>query len=823
MKISVYICALSLILSVQLSAQTYLRYNQAGYRPDRPKSLVIISCDDLSGQSWTLYEDSVEILSGKINESIAGRGDHTSHPYNHVVDFSSLDRAGDYTFRTGNNAASIRIDPHPYAVLITDALRHLRTARSGTETALNHALSHAGDSAATVYEIAGDAESGRWAQSDPKVTLDCKGGWYDAGDFIKFTLTTANTVYYLLQAWEDNPKAFTSVLSTSGLPDVLDEALHGLNYLMKMHPQPDLFVIQVGNYLDHDQKMRLPENDMLDGKRPALCAISPVHMGVTAAALAKGARVFTEIGRQETADSFLQKALSIYDRAIQPDALEVAAYEKDQTNDFYRDNSLDDNMALGAIELFKTTSDTFYLRQAQSFNPRVANWLGWSSYNWSVHSAVTGEYDEDFGSRAQSQIEYFVQRMDPVWGIPMEYTWSSLLGWNAVGAAAGAWNRIHPDSAVYDLHLKMVDYLFGRNNWGVSFLASTRLNNSIRRIYNPVYRLKELFPQGAVALGPGDRRTHSLMENYFGTPPESALDSFHTDEAVFYDWENDFMTSETVTMSQSYAIWLLAQASDFDTQAPADSSNPTLPNDTPGIDSSAALALEECEWYTFADTAGSKAQWIDQATHSVRLEPADGMDRPYTGFGCILPENRRDLSSFDGFTIYGRFEQNAALQIVLSMESITDYDYHGKNKIGRGDQPLTIMFDQLSQSGFGEQIDFDPRQIAQFNIYYYNTLKGADVRVDSIVFIRSDNYTSSVETTPFFQRNHTGRLVRGGRLLRWDGQRATTIKIHDIRGRTLWKKRILPGQSIMMPRLPGFNILVAGSGKGRVIETRVGF
>ncbi|MFW5774922.1 MAG: glycoside hydrolase family 9 protein, partial [Chitinivibrionales bacterium] len=220
-----------LLLAYVVLPATHIRYNQAGYLPDRPKSLILMSTEDLQGQPWSVGDSDGDILSGIIGHSIAGEGDHTSHPFNHEIDFSALDQLGEYTFSTGDMQAAVRIAQHPYAVFITDALRHLRTARSGSDNALNHDLSHAGDSAAILHKIDGDPSQGRWIESAPRETVDCMGGWYDAGDFIKFTLTIANTVYYLLEAWEANPRAFTTVLSESDLPDVLDEALHGLNYL----------------------------------------------------------------------------------------------------------------------------------------------------------------------------------------------------------------------------------------------------------------------------------------------------------------------------------------------------------------------------------------------------------------------------------------------------------------------------------------------------------------------------------------------------------------------------------------------------------------
>jgi hypothetical protein len=201
--------------------------------------------------------------------------------------------------------------------------------------------------------------------------------------------TIANTVYSLLEAYETNPKAFTKVISGSDLPDVLDEAQFGLSYLLKTFPANDLFIIQVGTEVDHWQSLRLPENDPLNGKRPALCAISPAHMGITAAALAKGTRIFKSLGKDSIANVYLSKAIEIFKRARQSDALKVAAYEKGEINAFYQDNSDKDNMGVGAAELFLATADSSYFNAANTiFPPKASYWFSWANYNFSANKTL---------------------------------------------------------------------------------------------------------------------------------------------------------------------------------------------------------------------------------------------------------------------------------------------------------------------------------------------------------------------------------------------------------------------------------------------------
>ncbi len=800
--------SISLLLGASLHAQVHIRYNLAGYLPVRPKSLVLISDTDLRGQNWNIEIDTTVVLGGTVPESSAGAGDHTSHPFNHLIDFTTLEDVGDYTFKIGTEEAPIRITQHPYSVFITDALRHLRTARSGTEDAFNHGFSHGGDSAAIVHVIDGAPEDGNWTEASPKQTVDCLGGWYDAGDYIKFTLTIATTVYYLLEAWESNPLAFTKVISTSELPDILDEALHGLDYLMKLHPHPDLFVIQVGDAADHNQGIRMPENDALDGQRPALSAISPVHMGLTSAALAKGSRIFREIGDTQRADDFLDKALSIMDRARQPDALTVGAYEKDATNDFYRDNTLSDNMALGAFELYRATDQTSWLDFSRELAPESGYWIGWGTYNFSVNTGLQ-EHHEPSRTAAQGDIDRFVNNMDEVWGIPLTYVWASLLNWNAAGAAAGSWNMIYPSEEVRKLHLLMVDLLFGRNNWGVSFMATTRLPNSVRNVYSQIYSLTGNFPHGAVALGPGDIATHDQMQQYFGTPPSSSLSEFNTSAAVFYDWDKNFMTMETVTMSQAYAIWMLALASNTSEQAPADQSLPEDPKDNIAITEQWMVPVDQVTWYLYSDDGeggNSTAQWVDRNSRSVLLTPREGVQYPYTGFGFVIPASNSDLSAYDGFKIYGSFQENQAFRVDLAMTSITDNNYHGKSISGREDTEITILFSEL-QRGWGTSLDFDPTLIKGLNVNYTNTASWANVQIDSVVFFAVEN-TAAVQPIRHKGSVQQTNWVISGRTFQWLGVKKADLRLFDVKGRVIWKATVYPNQILTIPRFKGLGVLM---------------
>ena len=81
--------------------------------------------------------------------------------------------------------------------------------RSGSHDTLLRKFSHPGDARAPVFVPDGDPVNGKWKPAVPARTVDALGGWYDAGDQIKFTLNQAATTYHLLLAYG----AFESIKS----------------------------------------------------------------------------------------------------------------------------------------------------------------------------------------------------------------------------------------------------------------------------------------------------------------------------------------------------------------------------------------------------------------------------------------------------------------------------------------------------------------------------------------------------------------------------------------------------------------------------------
>jgi endoglucanase len=91
-------------------------------------------------------------------------------------------------------------------------------------------------------------------------TSPLDGGWYDAGDYIKFGMPLGYAVYCLLKGYDifpsqyaDNYKADNSS-GSNGIPDVLDQVKYATDYIMKAVVSENTIIRDVGKgQWEHDQ------------------------------------------------------------------------------------------------------------------------------------------------------------------------------------------------------------------------------------------------------------------------------------------------------------------------------------------------------------------------------------------------------------------------------------------------------------------------------------------------------------------------------------------------------------------------------------------
>lgn len=156
-------------------------------------------------------------------------------------DFSAVTTPGDYV--VADLAGQRRSHPFSiregiYARVLRDALRVFYYQRAGTPKLAVHAGAAWADTASHLGP-GQDRNARRFDRpNDGTLERDLSGGWYDAGDYNKYTNWHAGYITTLLRAWAESPQAFGDDLgipeSGNGVPDLIDEVKWGLDWLVKM-------------------------------------------------------------------------------------------------------------------------------------------------------------------------------------------------------------------------------------------------------------------------------------------------------------------------------------------------------------------------------------------------------------------------------------------------------------------------------------------------------------------------------------------------------------------------------------------------------------
>ena len=257
------------------SRTAFIRVNQVGYTTAESKRAYLLASATETGATFSVMSGSTTVFSGPIGANLGSWS--SAYPNVYALDFSSVATAGTYTIAvTGPIAASspsFRIDSgqNVYAQALANSLSFFQVQRDGPAfipSALRTAGAHLNDQTAMTYLTPSyNAGSGRFSGdlSPLGVTVDASGGWFDAGDYLKFVQTTSYTEDLLLAGVRDFPAQMGAGSATSNFTA---EAKFGAQWLLKMwNDTTSTLYFQVGigtgnsrTLGDHDI-WRLPQAD----------------------------------------------------------------------------------------------------------------------------------------------------------------------------------------------------------------------------------------------------------------------------------------------------------------------------------------------------------------------------------------------------------------------------------------------------------------------------------------------------------------------------------------------------------------------------------
>jgi len=237
MKRTVFATALLTLATGAGSAE--IKVNAVGFLPQSHKLAVIPQA--LRANRFEVVDaDGKVVLDGALGT--ASRWAPSGETVR-VADFSALTQAGAYRVRVGSLVSDpFTVAQDGYRALGDAALKAFYFNRSALALTPEFAGAWARPAGHPDDKVLVHASAASKARPQGTVIASPKG-WYDAGDYNKYVVNSGISTYTLLAALEHFPDVFKRDIgipeSGNGVPDILDEALWNLDWLLTMQDPAD--------------------------------------------------------------------------------------------------------------------------------------------------------------------------------------------------------------------------------------------------------------------------------------------------------------------------------------------------------------------------------------------------------------------------------------------------------------------------------------------------------------------------------------------------------------------------------------------------------
>jgi endoglucanase len=568
-----------------LRAEVFLRASQVGYGPRDTKVALAFSGSPLPDAFAVIDADNgASVFTGKtlpLPGERWGAFDHQAE-----LDFTGFARPGRYKLQLGE-ARSLPFDIGELALagLPDQLLDFMRQQRCGYNPWLG----------TKCHQLDGRTAFGPLPSGTP---IDARGGWHDAGDLLKYHMTSGNATAQMLLAYSLSdrlaPKAtrFPDRVNalgdpgSNGRPDVLDEARWGLEWMLKLHPAPDQLYHQVADDRDHIG-FRLPQNEtadygwgkggprvvyFADGRPQGLQQFKSESTGV--ANLAGRYAAAMALAHDSWKDDPHERAFALRCLQAGKEVYELGrAKEGAQQGNSYRapyryeETTWADDMEWGAAELFRATGERRYLDEAQHYAQLAAadTWMGQEQVkhyqyypfmnigHFRLFDLVDADFQKVLAGYYRDGIDRCVRAgaANPYRvGVPFIWCSNNLLV--ALVTQCHFYERMTGDARYRGFAARNRDWLLGRNPWGYTMFTEV---GSVfpKDVHLQTTKLTGRTVRGGLVDGPVYERIFRSQRGVSISQPDP-LAPFQDPRAVYHDDIKDYVSNEPTMDGTASAI-----------------------------------------------------------------------------------------------------------------------------------------------------------------------------------------------------------------------------------------------------------------------------
>jgi hypothetical protein len=571
-----------LIAAVASDSAHAIRVNQLGYLPDAPKVAVLCSLDATRFDTFVVRDARDRVVFGPRRAVASGAFAACRETYR--LDFSAVRAAGQYVIVAGSvRSPAVRVGVDVYAGAVDTLLGYMRQQRSGFNPFFRD----------SVHKLDGYVvdDTGGIVRFQP-----VSGGWADAADYLQYVATSATATYQMLMAHRDHRASASDLVQADGLPgangvsDLLDEARHGLEWLLRMYPSDGEMFNQLGDDRDHAY-LDLPTTDSSDygwgkGKQRPVYPCTGRQQGLFrgknrstgyastagkyASAFALAAQIYA---RTDSAFARLLQGKALAAYALGRKYPGVCQTAPGRSPYFYEEENYTDDMELAAGELFALTRDSTFRRDASSYarRERVTPWMGADTarhYEWFPwHNNGHFQLWRIGGSAARHDaaqyyregLEAVVRRAGNGFRIGVPFIWCSNNLVVSFATQARLYRRMTGDTRFREYEQAAIDWLYGANPWGTSMVIGYPRGGVWPRDPHSVVAMQR-GPEaltGGLVDGPVYR---SIFQNLRGIALRAADEyaPFNTGFIVYHDDVGDYSTNEPIMDGTANLIYLMS-------------------------------------------------------------------------------------------------------------------------------------------------------------------------------------------------------------------------------------------------------------------------
>ena len=592
---SLIFVTLLLLASAAVAQDVHIRVDQAGYLPGDKKIAIVFSITPIDGsfdvEDTTSGRAVLTKLSARPTIASPWGG---SFPNYYTLDLSDLKTQARYRIRhsrTGTTSQGFAVGEYPG--YHEDLLHFMRQQRCGFNPFLDVAC----------HKLDGRSFYGPMPDES---FVDVSGGWHDAGDQLKYLITASNATARMMLAYElekakfgDHADALGREGRPNGIPDILDEAKWGLDWIHKLHPSADQLVHQVADDRDH-RGFKMPDKDNADygwgpnGYRPAYFATGKPQglsqfqskatgvanlAGRSAAAMAMAYRIWkNELRDPAFAARCLEAARTLYAMGRRQEGYQ-------QGNSFgapyrYNEDTWADDMEYAAAELYKATRERGFLADAVRYAD-VAATTSWMEFedssmgelmsrhyqmypftnvgHFALYPLVDAKTKRRLAGYYRSGLERIAARgkQNP-YGVGVPFLWCSNNLVVAFITQAHLYERMTGDRRFRDAMVDHRDWLFGRNPWGTSMFEGMPAGGEFPEdTHLPTTQLLKRQVRGGLVDGPIAAATYKGLIGLTLHEPDEFAD-LQPRDVVYHDDVGDYSTNEPTMDGTADAILVMA-------------------------------------------------------------------------------------------------------------------------------------------------------------------------------------------------------------------------------------------------------------------------